>query len=75
MTLMLLISASCVVELSHPALGRESRMRSFVPKISSISNICQAFFENRFDALGDTLEQIFRFALIIGYGFDIGSSS
>ena len=49
-------------------------MRSYVPKLSSISNICQVFFENRFEEMRNTLEQSFRFAVILGYGFDIGST-
>jgi len=34
-------------------------MRSYVPKLSSNSNICQAFFEKVTRESVDTLEQIF----------------
>ncbi|SJN47428.1 hypothetical protein FM104_16110 [Microbacterium esteraromaticum] len=42
-----------VLQLSHSAPGRGRRMRSYVPNLSSNSNICQEFFETR-DALRPT---------------------
>lgn len=45
-------------------------MRSYVPKLSSNSNICQAFFEKLTRESEDTLEQIFHIWPILGYGFD-----
>ena len=45
-------------------------MRSYVPKLSSNSNICQAFFEKPGRQYLDTLEQIFQIQVILGYGFD-----
>ena len=45
-------------------------MRSYVPKISSNSNICQGLFEDQSGQSGDTLEQIFPYAIFLGYGFD-----
>ncbi|MCE4027861.1 hypothetical protein LXM50_17945 [Microbacterium sp. Au-Mic1] len=44
--------------------------RTYVPKLLSSSNICQAFFEYQFRRLADTLEQIYRFRPDLGYGFD-----
>lgn len=48
-------------------------MRSYVPKLSSNSNICQAFFETKVRESADTLEQIFHFGAILGYGFDVNT--
>ena len=45
-------------------------MRSYVPKISSSSNICQAVFETAARESPDTLEQIFQIRAFLGYGFD-----
>ena len=44
--------------------------RTYVPKLLSSSNICQAFFEIRRREFIDTLEQIYRFRAGLGYGFD-----
>jgi hypothetical protein len=44
---------------SYPALGREYRIRSFVPNISSIIRICKPIFEHPDEFLADTLEQVF----------------
>ncbi len=45
-------------------------MRSYVPKVSSNSNICQDFFETCTGKEPDTLEQIFPIGALLGYGFD-----
>lgn len=45
-------------------------MRSYVPNVSSNSNICQDLFETKPKIAPDTLEQIFRIGVFLGYGFD-----
>ncbi len=45
-------------------------MRSYVPNLSSNSNICQELFETLHPLAPDTLEQIFRIGRFLGYGFD-----
>jgi hypothetical protein len=49
--------------------------RTYVPKLLSSSNICQAFFEIGFADFADTLEQIYRFRPDLGYGFDTETPS
>jgi hypothetical protein len=45
---------------AHPDLGREARMRTCVPKISSISPRVKPFFELRHRDALDTLERMCR---------------
>jgi len=47
------------IRSTHPALGREHRMRSFVPNISSIIRKCNPIFEHVNGYFTDTLEQVF----------------
>jgi hypothetical protein len=50
------------IRSAHPALGREYRMRSFVPNVSSIIRNCKRVFEQVDELVINTLEQVFVFA-------------
>jgi len=47
----------------HPTLGRERRMRSYIPNVSSIIAKFKREFEYSDDYLRDTLERVFLFVL------------
>jgi len=52
-----------VARNSYPALGREYRIRSFVPNIHTIGGTIKRLFEYLDEQFRDTLEQVFAFPL------------
>jgi repressor LexA len=57
-------------ELRHPVLGREHRMRSYVPNIHSITSGFKPQFRAWCREIADTLEQSFAYPPFRGYSFD-----
>jgi hypothetical protein len=68
MTAVLMVCLSDGV--SYPTLGRERRIRSFVPNIASITDIFKPNFEHPVEKVINTLERMFVSRHRDGYSFD-----